>query len=457
MSSLFSTALDRAMENGFLIVVEGLDGTGKSSVVRKLARILNESGNLPGAVKLTFEPHDPSACGVYIRQALMHRIKVPPHTLALAFAVNRADHCLRDIGPFLKQTGSRGRIVICDRYYLSSLVYQSSESVSMERIMRINEAAIRPDLTIFLNATDRTCYSRMRMREQPRELFEFNLRATRKKYLEAIDFLKQRGEKVVEVSAEGSLGEVVIRVLNAILAHAPSWLRVQVQPPLLVEEEPEGFEEQEMHIQTIADEIQKCWDIGPLMGVDDLNCRLNDIRKEADSIVSALNYSGLANVFLDLLRQRGYTVVGRLPWTDVDAVELSFTMPFGIVQRGAALFMGDTQRYDIVLPNILGGEKVEMLRRMSDFLLILDSNPSVLHSKYYERDAISYRNTADASPSVAIFGPENIRAAVVARAARAFYEEYSRSIRALPNCVPALKESLAVAEAAQSPCVSGSA
>ncbi len=227
----------------YFIVIEGLDGTGKSTVVRRLARIMNEPDCMPGCVKLTFEPHDPSACGVYIRQVLMHRIKAPLHTLALAFAVNRADHCNRDVAPFLAQANSRERVVICDRYYLSSLVYQTDDSISMSRIMRLNESAITPDLTLFLNASDKTCYSRMRTREQPRELFETSLRKTRNKYLDAMQFLTERGERVCAVSAEGSLNDVLLRIIDAITQNAPSWLSSRIHPQLLLENEPDYFEE----------------------------------------------------------------------------------------------------------------------------------------------------------------------------------------------------------------------
>lgn len=86
----------------FFIVIEGIDGAGKSSIAPQLVEVLQKSfGN---NVKLTFEPHDPSCAGVFIRQVLMKKISnVPLSTLALAFATNRADHCDREIIPFLER------------------------------------------------------------------------------------------------------------------------------------------------------------------------------------------------------------------------------------------------------------------------------------------------------------------------------------------------------------------
>jgi dTMP kinase len=214
---------------GFFLVIEGLDGSGKTEISRRLARLLEESAGAEN-VKLTFEPHDPSCAGLFIRQALAKKIQTSPRTLALAFAANRSDHVEREIDPFLNSNragGSQGKIVICDRYYLSSLVYQTSETFSMADIMILNRNVRRPDLTILLNASDEVCYSRMSKRSEDRELFETELRRTRNKYQEAIAFLSQRGEKIVEVNADGAIPEVLNAIVNVLLAHGPAGLRLQ--------------------------------------------------------------------------------------------------------------------------------------------------------------------------------------------------------------------------------------
>ena len=85
--------------DSYFIVVEGMDGSGKTGITRQLRAILSKTqGN---NVALTFEPHDPSAAGLYIRHALTKRIKTTPLALALAFALNRADHNAHVIDPFL--------------------------------------------------------------------------------------------------------------------------------------------------------------------------------------------------------------------------------------------------------------------------------------------------------------------------------------------------------------------
>lgn len=209
--------------NNFFLVIEGLDGSGKTEISRMLKRTLQETHGKD--VELTFEPHDPSAAGQFIRQVLAKRITTKDRTLALAFALNRADHNDRVINPFLD--AGQQRILICDRYYLSSLVYQSTPAITMEQVMMLNEGTRQPDLIIFLNASAETCYARMSKRPQDRELFERNLETTRQKYLNAIDFLRARGETIAEVNADGDRQTVFNALLNALAQHGPSWLRVQ--------------------------------------------------------------------------------------------------------------------------------------------------------------------------------------------------------------------------------------
>lgn len=216
------------MTGAYFLVLEGLDGSGKSEVSRRLAALLNEA--LGGRALLTFEPHDDSAAGMFIREVLAKRIPATPRTLALAFALNRADHNTRVIGPFLEQAGQR--VVVCDRYYLSSLVYQSTEALAMEEVLALNVEARRPDLTLFLDASPETCYARMGQRGGDRQLYEHGLAEQRAKYQRAIALLRARGETIVEIDADRPLIEVLNRTIDALNAHAPGWMRLARQPAL---------------------------------------------------------------------------------------------------------------------------------------------------------------------------------------------------------------------------------
>lgn len=202
------------MHKPLFIVIEGLDGSGKSTAAKVLAEKLEQA--FQKKVRLTYEPNDPSCGGDYIRLVLTKKItRFTPRVLALAFAANRLDHNDRTIKPHLEMGDNH--LVISDRYYLSSLVYQSDEQFSFESVMQLNELALPPDLIFFLNVSNEVCYQRMKKRNQPQELFEVNLESTRQKYLAAIDFLRTtRQEKIIEIDGNGTVAETVDQMLNAL-------------------------------------------------------------------------------------------------------------------------------------------------------------------------------------------------------------------------------------------------
>lgn len=227
--------IEPKMTNPF-IVIEGLDGSGKSSATKRLAEILNE--RFAGAVKTTFEPNDFSAGGQFIRDVLTKKIvDFHPRQLAFSFAANRLDHCTRTIGPWLSaglkpadgafrvaDPHQQARMILCDRFYMSSLVYQSFEDFGMEAVFELNKFAKRPDLTFFIDVSDEICYQRMAIRNQPKELFEEKLAQTREKYRAAISFLKEKtGAEVVEIDGSGTVNEVANLILKEIEKRFPNW------------------------------------------------------------------------------------------------------------------------------------------------------------------------------------------------------------------------------------------
>lgn len=210
----------------FFVVLEGLDGSGKSAIGARLAEHLAEACGAD-RVLYSFEPHDPSAAGAFIRDVLAKRIASTPRTLALAFALNRMDHRERVLGPFLASGAER--VVICDRYLLSSLVYQgtATPSLSIEEVAALNAAAPLPDVTLFMDAAPDVCYARMGERGGQRELFEERLAEVRARYLFAIAWWqRERGAYVSTVDANGPIDAVFAQVCAALAAApgCPAWL-----------------------------------------------------------------------------------------------------------------------------------------------------------------------------------------------------------------------------------------
>jgi dTMP kinase len=143
---------DTALRNGrgLFITLEGPDGSGKSSLLPRLAAALAAAGC---EVVATREPGS-TPLGERIRSLVLDtepRIDRSGRADALLFAASRAQHVDEVIVPAL----ARGAIVLCDRYADSSLAYQGSGSgVPMDDlrvVQRFATAGLVPDLTILLD------------------------------------------------------------------------------------------------------------------------------------------------------------------------------------------------------------------------------------------------------------------------------------------------------------------
>lgn len=220
------------MRQRLFIAVEGLDGSGKSLLVQRLSETLKQNPDI-GCVA-TQEPDKHSAAGPFIRQVLDKVIPSSNHMLALAFALNRSHHTSRVINAFLDNVQDpRVRIVLCDRYLLSSLAYQADgKQLTLTDIMEMNREARTPDLTLFLDATPETCYGRVEARQRGKsfELFDHRISEMRVRYEHAILYLKLRGHQIVTLDANQSPDHVYTQAIDALYAHAP-WL-AQAQPRL---------------------------------------------------------------------------------------------------------------------------------------------------------------------------------------------------------------------------------
>jgi dTMP kinase len=139
----------RVPVRGKLITFEGLDGSGKSTQVEKLARSLRARGL---SVTITREPGG-TAAGEKIREVLLHSATsgLSPFTeMALMFA-SRAQHIYEVILPALAE----GRIVLSDRFTDSTEAYQGGgRKLGSKPVLQLHEILcgnLQPDLTILLD------------------------------------------------------------------------------------------------------------------------------------------------------------------------------------------------------------------------------------------------------------------------------------------------------------------
>ena len=134
---------------GKFITFEGLDGSGKSTQIEKLARALRGHG-VP--VTVTREPGG-TAAGEKIREVLLHSTTAglaPLAEMALMFA-SRAQHIQEVILPALAE----GRVVLCDRFTDSTEAYQGAgRKLGTKPVLALHEilcGGLQPDLTILLD------------------------------------------------------------------------------------------------------------------------------------------------------------------------------------------------------------------------------------------------------------------------------------------------------------------
>lgn len=151
------------------IVIEGLDGSGKTTQIEMLRDRLQGGG---AACYLTAEPTE-LPTGKFLRSVLQKKVAADPRTVAALFAADRIEHLFHPEEGLLHKL-AEGYHVIASRYYFSSLAYQS-EFADPAWIASLNMMAKRTlpaDLTIFLDLDPEVSMQRISARGEEQELFE---------------------------------------------------------------------------------------------------------------------------------------------------------------------------------------------------------------------------------------------------------------------------------------------
>lgn len=211
---------------GKFITFEGLDGTGKSTQIEKLAKALRAHGQ---PVVVTREPGG-TATGEKIRHVILDSATTglsPMAEMALMFA-SRAQHILEVIEPGIAQ----GKVVLCDRFTDSTEAYQGSGrklgSKPVLELHRILCNGLQPDLTILMDSDLATSVGRARRRNvaqtakagrshKDENRFEQENRAffgrVRNGYLA---IARREPERVIVIDARGTPSQTHAKVLDVV-------------------------------------------------------------------------------------------------------------------------------------------------------------------------------------------------------------------------------------------------
>jgi len=143
-------------------VLEGLDGSGKSTQLPRLAARLRAEGHV---VVETREPFD-CAAGRKIRELARGGASIAPEAELALFMEQRRFHVRERIAPAL----ARGEIVLSDRYFLSTVAYQGARGLDAAALLAENEVEFPlPDLALLLELAPAAGLARVASRGGPAE------------------------------------------------------------------------------------------------------------------------------------------------------------------------------------------------------------------------------------------------------------------------------------------------
>jgi len=194
-------------KRGAFIVIEGLDGSGKTTQAKLLTAKLSRSHN----AVYTAEPSR-GKIGTFIRSSCLYgekRLSISAE--ALLFAADRIEHVENEIKPAIAE----GKIVVCDRYVYSSLAYQGSADLNVEWIAEINRYALKPDFAVFIDVAPEKVLQRLNRRKSVMENLETQ-RKVREIYLKSVakgDLTRIDGDKPLEKVGE-DLAAIVLKFLE---------------------------------------------------------------------------------------------------------------------------------------------------------------------------------------------------------------------------------------------------
>ena len=201
-----------AMGKGFFLSVEGIEGSGKTTQVQRLAQLLRASNK---NVVLTKEPGG-TPLAERIRAILLdpHEDGMDPLAELLLYAAARRQHVTEVIKPSLEA----GAIVLCDRFSDASLAYQGfGRTLEIERIRELNDwvtDGTYPDMTVIFDLPEERGLDRARARNAAFELQRESrlegedLRFHRRVREGYLALAKAEPERFAIVDANGSIEEV---------------------------------------------------------------------------------------------------------------------------------------------------------------------------------------------------------------------------------------------------------
>lgn len=201
---------------GRFIVIEGLDGTGKTTQIKNLAAYLEKKGE---KVHITAEP-TAGETGKLCRRVLSGELSASPWASAALFLADRIQHNTEPASGIRKLLQD-GFTVISDRYYYSTFAYQGFET-ELSWILNAHyncPLITKPDLVLFLTMPVERCLERINANRAAEEIEIYENSAALTKISRQFDFVFEKikdRENIVYIDADGSIEQVAERICSAV-------------------------------------------------------------------------------------------------------------------------------------------------------------------------------------------------------------------------------------------------
>ena len=204
---------------GCFITLEGGEGSGKTTIAKLVKEELETKGieciltREPGGIDIAEQ----------IREVILKKenTAMDPRCEALLYAAARRQHLVEKVLPALNE----GKVVLCDRFVDSSLVYQGiARGIGIEEVYNMNLFAIgdiMPDLTIFFDLEPEAGLARIKANDE-REVNRLDLEGLKFHHMVHdgyVEIAKKFPERIKSVDASLSIDEVYHQVLDLVLAH----------------------------------------------------------------------------------------------------------------------------------------------------------------------------------------------------------------------------------------------
>jgi dTMP kinase len=196
----------RPAKPGKLVVLEGIDGSGKTTQAKTLMRRLRARG----IAAAFFREPTRGKWGRLIREKAGRADSLSPEEELDLFVRDRREDVERNLAPAL----AGGKIVVLDRYYFSTIAYQGAKGIDPGRIRRLNERfAPKPDLVFVIDVEPARGLSRIEGRKRREELFE------REDYLVSVReiFNGFRGRGFVHIDGSRAKKAISDEILSRVL------------------------------------------------------------------------------------------------------------------------------------------------------------------------------------------------------------------------------------------------